>query len=77
MKKLIFGALALAMFTVTSCRDEKTEAVEEIAKETAINETTNPEMTTEAEDSLEVETTTEVDSLDAAVEATPEAPVKQ
>ncbi|NNE33037.1 MAG: hypothetical protein HKN40_11790 [Winogradskyella sp.] len=77
MKKLIFGALALAMFTVTSCRDEKTEAVEEIAKETAINETTNPEMTTEAEDSLKVETTTAVDSLDAAVEATPEAPVKQ
>ncbi len=75
MKKLIFGALALTMFTVTSCRDEKNEAVEEIAKETAIIEDANPEMISEVEDSLEVETATEIDSVKTEVEQ--EATIKQ
>ncbi|TRO67539.1 hypothetical protein [Christiangramia sabulilitoris] len=75
MKKLIFGALALAMFTVTSCREEKAEAVEEIAKETAINESTTQEMNVEAEDSLEVNSA-EVDSLQTETEVTPEAQIK-
>ncbi len=74
MKKLIFGALALALLiTVTSCRNENTEATEETVEETAINEeASNLEMTTEVEDSLEVETETEVDSLE-----TPAAEVEQ
>ena len=78
MKKLIFGALALAMITVTSCRNENTEVSEETAKETAINEEANLEMSTEeVEDSLEVETETEVDSLDTTVETEQEVPAVQ
>jgi hypothetical protein len=77
MKKLIFGTLALALFTVTSCRDEKTEAAEEIAKETAINEPVNSEISTEEQDSLEVEMETEVDSLETVEEVNDKAPAIQ
>ena len=78
MKKMIFGALALAMFTVTSCRNENTETTEETVNETAINEEVTPEMTTEeVEDSLEVETETAVDSLDTTTETEQEVPAVQ
>ncbi|MCM8569864.1 hypothetical protein NE848_10765 [Gramella jeungdoensis] len=71
MKKLIFGALALAMITVTSCRNENTEVTGEQTEETAINTEVTPEVTTEVEDSLEVEMEVEADSLETAAEEVP------
>ncbi|MCP9199031.1 hypothetical protein MKO06_03870 [Gramella sp. GC03-9] len=75
MKKLIFGALALAMFTVTSCRNDQAETTEETVEETATIEEANLEMTTEAEEIEEVEMTEEVDS--SAVEVEQETPAIQ
>ncbi|MUP44917.1 hypothetical protein E0K83_04055 [Gramella sp. BOM4] len=75
MKKLIFGALALAMFTVTSCRNEQTETPEEAVEETATVEEANLEMTTETEEIEEVEMEEAVDS--AAVEVEQETPAIQ
>lgn len=74
MKKLIFGALALALITFTSCRnEEKTEVTEEIAKETAINtEEVKTEMSEEIEDSTE----TVVDSLESNIEAEQEVSIQ-
>ncbi|TBW27133.1 hypothetical protein [Gramella sp. KN1008] len=71
MKKLIFGALALAMITMASCRNENTEVTEETTKETAINAEITPEVSTEIEDSLEVEMVEEVDSLQATEQEMP------
>ena len=77
MKKLIFGALALAMFTVTSCRNEQTETPEESVEETATIEEANLEMTTETEEIEEVEMEAEADSSATAVEVEQETPAIQ
>ena len=71
MKKLIFGALALALISFTSCRNaENTDVTEETTNETAINSEVQSEMITEeVEDSIEVETEEAVDSLETADEA--------
>jgi len=68
MKKLFFGALALAMFTVTSCKNENTEVTEESTNETAVNAEVSSEMNTQIEDSLQVETETVIDSLETEQE---------
>lgn len=68
MKKLLFGALALAMITVTSCRNENAEVTEESANETAAKTETTPEVPLNVEDSLEVEMEEQVDSLGATTE---------
>lgn len=78
MKKMFFGALALALFTFTSCRNEETtEVTEETAKETAINTEVQSEMTPEVEDSMEVETEEAVDSLKTTGEMEQETTPKQ
>ncbi|GAA4311724.1 hypothetical protein GCM10023115_32530 [Pontixanthobacter gangjinensis] len=71
MKKIIFGALALALISFTSCRNEEnTEVTAEPNSETAINQEVKSEMMTEElEDSIEVETEEAVDSLETTDQA--------
>ncbi len=65
MKKLIFGALALAlMIVVVSCRNENPETTEESVEETI---EVNLEMAQPVEDSIQVETETPADSLQTPV----------
>jgi hypothetical protein len=73
MKKLLIGALALALFTsVISCREENHDSVEENIEDTSINEEANLQVETENE-VMEAEAT--VDSLETTeVEVEQEQP---
>ncbi|WP_156833808.1 hypothetical protein [Christiangramia salexigens] len=75
MKKLIFGALALALLiSVTSCRNEE-KPIEDSMEETEVTEGANLEISPKVEDSIEVEMETEVDSIQTpATEVEQESP---